>query len=858
MKQAKSAVTEAEAPRAQAASDEKAYAPLLKRKAISQQTYDTAVTLLRAAEAKLEGAEEAVKAAADELSYATVRAPMDAIVFDKRVNVGDTVTPGQVLVTLFDPQRMQLVASVRESLAHESEGRAEHRREDREAQQGLRRDDQRNRARGPGGQPQLPGESDRPLPARRLLRHVRAHADSAGRRADLVVPGGAVRTVGQLELVEVVEKDRITRRGSAADSATCGSATCWSRRRRSAFGPPRGRAGRAAGRGCAAGGGPWLSTPAPPIQEHGFTNRIVKIFLESNLSLILIILATVLGLAALGLTPREEDPQIVVPLADVYVNFPGHSAEEVEQLVTTPLEKILYQIDGVEYVYSMSRDDQAVITVRYYVGEDRERSLVKLYKKIDEHRGHRPARRDRLGRQAGRDRRRADRDAHAGRKRGRHDAPPRGRRSHRALAGVKDVSRAYVVGGRPRVIQVYMDPDRMAAYHVSPLELQRAIRPPTSADRRRFPQRGPTDPRRGRRAVHQAAAIPRSGRRRVRRPAGVPQGRRRRRGRPGGSRQLRAPRLGTGAGIHASMSSSRHGVGRARRQEADRRGQSHFRAKTNNRDSPQSAVTIAIAKKKGANAVWVANAVLREAERLRGEIVPDDMELVVTRNYGLTANEKVNELVEALAVAVLIVVALLTLGAGLARGPDRGRGGAGRLRADTGGQPAAGLHDQPRDALRPDPVAGPAGRRSDRGRGEHRPALRPAQEGHAADRAGGRGRDPAAADHRHAGRDRLLPADVLHHRDDGAVHAADGAERAGDDAHVDARGLHHHAVDGVPRAAKARSTVAEAASDGHADHDPHDLDAVKQSRLYKLFYPLMAPLLHRGWWPGRSCWAWCC
>ena len=92
----------------------------------------------------------------------------------------------------------------------------------------------------------------------------------------------------------------------------------------------------------------------------------------------------VLGVAALWLTPREEDPQIVVPLADIYVNFPGHSAAQVEQLIATPLERILYQIDGVEFVYSMSREGQAIITVRYYVGEDRERSLVKLYKKIDE------------------------------------------------------------------------------------------------------------------------------------------------------------------------------------------------------------------------------------------------------------------------------------------------------------------------------------------------------------------------------------------------------------------------------------------------------------------------------------------
>ena len=123
---------------------------------------------------------------------------------------------------------------------------------------------------------------------------------------------------------------------------------------------------------------------APPEPQHNFTNRIVKIFLESNLSIILILLASIVGLAALGLTPREEDPQIVVPLADVYVNFPGRSAAEVEQLVATPLEKSLYQIDGVEYVYSMSRENQAIITVRYYVGEDRERSLVKLYKKLDE------------------------------------------------------------------------------------------------------------------------------------------------------------------------------------------------------------------------------------------------------------------------------------------------------------------------------------------------------------------------------------------------------------------------------------------------------------------------------------------
>ncbi|MDD4787696.1 MAG: efflux RND transporter permease subunit, partial [Pirellulales bacterium] len=213
-----------------------------------------------------------------------------------------------------------------------------------------------------------------------------------------------------------------------------------------------------------------------PRAEHGFTNRIVKIFLESNLAVILIVLATVLGLAALGITPREEDPQIVVPLADVYVSFPGHSAAEVEQLVSTPLEKILYQIDGVEYVYSMSREDQAIITVRYYVGEDRERSLVKLQKKLDESLDLvppgvtgwvvKPVEIDDVPivtlaltgeGSAGMALRRVAEEI------------------TQRLAGVEDVSRAYVVGGEPRVVQVLLDPERMAAHHVSPLELQRAI-----------------------------------------------------------------------------------------------------------------------------------------------------------------------------------------------------------------------------------------------------------------------------------------------------------------------------------------------------------------------------------------------
>jgi multidrug efflux pump subunit AcrB len=119
-------------------------------------------------------------------------------------------------------------------------------------------------------------------------------------------------------------------------------------------------------------------------QKHNITNRIVKTFLESNISLVLILLAIVAGLIALQATPREEEPQIIIPAADIYVNFPGRSAEQVEQVISSRLERYLSQIDGVEYVYSRSMPGLAIVSVRFYVGQDRIGSLVKLKKWLDQ------------------------------------------------------------------------------------------------------------------------------------------------------------------------------------------------------------------------------------------------------------------------------------------------------------------------------------------------------------------------------------------------------------------------------------------------------------------------------------------
>ena len=399
------------------------------------------------------------------------------------------------------------------------------------------------------------------------------------------------------------------------------------------------------------------ATPHPslPEPEHHFTNTIVKAFLESKLSLVLILLAVVIGIAALWITPREEDPQIIVPLADVYVNFPGHSASEVEQLVTTPLEKMLYQIDGVEYVYSMSHQEQALITVRFYVGEDRERSLVKLRKKIEEHLDvvppgvtgwvvkpveiddvpivtltlSSPSADDMTLRRVGEE-------------------------LSQRLAAVKDVSRAYVVGGRPRVVHVYMDATLMQGYHVSPLELQRAI---SAANIRQA--NGDFHNKDRVVSVETGAAFENASQLKQL-VVGVFDGR------PVFLKDVAEVKDGP----EEVASYVRHGWGPAR-------GFAHHENFTGtlvggavpattqpSDEASQPAVTIAVAKKKGSNAVSVANEVIREAGQLKKSVVPDNMDMVITRNYGLTADEKVNDLVEGLAVAIFIVIALLTLGLG--------------------------------------------------------------------------------------------------------------------------------------------------------------------------------------------------
>jgi multidrug efflux pump subunit AcrB len=390
-------------------------------------------------------------------------------------------------------------------------------------------------------------------------------------------------------------------------------------------------------------------------EEHGATNRVVQTFLSSNLSVVLILLAAAIGGVALLVTPREEDPQIVVPLADVTVSYPGRSAAEIEQLVSTPLEKVLYEIDGVEYVYSMSRQDQAVVTVRFYVGQDRERSLVKIFKKIDEHRDIVPAGASWVVKPVEID----DvpivtltlRSATAGS----YTLRRVGEELVRRLSTVQHLSRAYVVGGQPRVVTVRLDPARMEAHGVSPLQIGRVLSAASSTATAGSFTRGDQA------IVVEAGRAFADAKELAEQVVAV------NRGRP----VLLKDVADVVDGPDEADSYVRHAWGPA---HAFAHGGRHHpgaggtllgnAADAGWTAAPVDAVTVAFAKKKGSNAVAVAERVLAAARKLRAEVVPGDVQVVVTRNYGLTADEKVNELVEALGVAIVIVVGLLILSLG--------------------------------------------------------------------------------------------------------------------------------------------------------------------------------------------------
>ena len=121
--------------------------------------------------------------------------------------------------------------------------------------------------------------------------------------------------------------------------------------------------------------------------QEGISGKIANLFINSKLTVLLMVALMIIGVYSSFLIPREEEPQIIVPMADIMIGYPGASPKEIENRVVKPLEKIISNIKGVEHIHSMSMNGQAVLIIQFFVGEDVERSYVKLYDELMKHQG---------------------------------------------------------------------------------------------------------------------------------------------------------------------------------------------------------------------------------------------------------------------------------------------------------------------------------------------------------------------------------------------------------------------------------------------------------------------------------------
>lgn len=375
------------------------------------------------------------------------------------------------------------------------------------------------------------------------------------------------------------------------------------------------------------------------IPSHTITGRLAAAFIESKLTVVLMLAALVFGVWAVLTTPREENPQITMPAAAVQVMLPGSGPEEIEAKVVRPLEAAINRIPGVDHVSTVAVDSAAVAVVQFKVGENKEDSLVKLAERVASARADLPP--GALGPWV----KSADVDdvpilavSLASATWGEDALRRIGWDVLDRLMGLEDISAVEVIGGRDREITVRIDPAKLESFGLSFAQVTGAVRTAGTS--------GPlgnviTD---GREAIvrysNQIASAEELARLVV------------------GASPLGGPvHLGDVAEVRDGFSSDRAHSSRFGYGQADPR---HEAAPGGGAVELES-VTIAIAKRKGANAVVVANEALERIERMKGVVIPEGVDVVVTRNDGDKADDAVNTLIEHLGIAVFAVVAVTLL-----------------------------------------------------------------------------------------------------------------------------------------------------------------------------------------------------
>jgi len=373
----------------------------------------------------------------------------------------------------------------------------------------------------------------------------------------------------------------------------------------------------------------------------GISGRIAEYFQDSQITPLLALVALLLGLFAVAVTPREEEPQINVTMANVFIPFPGASARDVEALIATPAEQVLAQMTGVEHVFSVSRPGMAVLTVQFEVGVPRIDALVRLYDTINSNRDWvspelgildpiiKPKGIDdvpivTLTLWTGDPQRGAyelERIAHATEV------------ELKRVPGTRDVQ---TLGGPGRVVRVLLDVDRMNAYGVSALDIRDALQLANVA----LP----------------AGKLVRDNREIVVETGSYLESAADVRNLMVGSFEQRPVFISDFAEVVDGPDQPARYVWTGTGPAA--------RAKGIAARGEHPAVTVQITKKPGENAVDVASRVMNRMEELRGTIIPHDVRMTVTRNYGATANDKAQQLIQKLIFATLSVVVLVfaTLG----------------------------------------------------------------------------------------------------------------------------------------------------------------------------------------------------
>lgn len=370
--------------------------------------------------------------------------------------------------------------------------------------------------------------------------------------------------------------------------------------------------------------------------KDGLAGKIAKSFIGSKLTVLLMIVFMVIGVYSSFLIPREEEPQIDVPMADIFVGYPGASPTAVESHVLKPLEQLISNIKGVEYVYSTAMENQGMLIVQFYVGEDIERSFVKLYNEVNKHMDQLPK-----GVSMPLIKTRAIDDVPMlgltlwSDTYDDHQLHQLAQEVRSEIEKVADVAITKTIGGRKRNLRVVLDKEKMAASAIDMLSVAQTI----TANNHQLPT--------GKfnqmdteflvtagnflKTAHEVENL----------VVGVHE-----------NNPVYLNQVATvidGAEIPSNYVSLGFG------QASD---------KIKNHPSEYPAITISVAKRKGADAMKISEVILDKITHLKTNLIPDEVHVEVSRNYGETASKKVSELLLHLIGSIIAVTFVVMLAMG--------------------------------------------------------------------------------------------------------------------------------------------------------------------------------------------------